>query len=331
MIVGLTYNLKKRNSEVEDWDAEFDSPQTVMSIRSAIEQAGHETVLFEAIPERIHDLVDAGCEIVFNFAEGLQGRGREAQIPAILSFLGIPFTGSDEVALGIALDKTVTKQLVAAGGIATPRFQLVNKTTRKLKRDLRFPLIIKPNAEGSSKGIRDNSVVHCEEQEISLLRDITSVYPGNFIIEEFVEGREVTVGLLGNGESLRVLPILETLFPKEDNFYSFRVKKNSDVLLNYSCPAELDRSTHQKIERSARMIFGILGLKDVARMDFRIANDGTPFFLEANPIPGLAPGFSDLPRISEAASIAYEELIVTILNTAMIRHELLLPSTVGVR
>ncbi len=330
MIVGLTYNLKKSNSDVEDWEAEYDSPQTVMAIQSAIEQAGHDTVLLEAVPERIRDFIDCGCDIVFNFAEGLEGRGREAQIPALLSFLGIPYTGSDEVALGIALDKTLTKQLVTANGITTPKFQLATRATKKIKRDLRFPLIIKPNAEGSSKGIRESAVVNTSEQALQLLRELSHVYPGDFLIEEFIEGREVTVGLLGNGDSIEVLPVLETLFPHEDNFYSYRVKKHSDVFLQYDCPAQLDRLTLQKIEKAARTVFSILRLRDVARMDFRISSDGIPYFLEVNPIPGLAPGFSDLPRICEASGISYDSLINKILNTALVRLGLVVPSTIQV-
>lgn len=330
MIVGLTYNLNKSSSDVEDWEAEFDSPQTVMAIQSAIEQAGHETVLLEAVPERIRDFIDCGCDIVFNFAEGLQGRGREAQIPALLSFLGIPYTGSDEVALGIALDKTLTKQLVAANGIVTPKFQVAGRNTRKIRRDLRFPLMVKPNAEGSSKGIKESSVVNTPEEALDLLYELSQIYPGDFLIEEFIQGREVTVGLLGNGDSLEVLPVLETLFPHEGNFYSYHVKKNSDVFLQYACPAQLDSRTLQKIDKAARTVFTALRLRDVARMDFRISSDGIPYFLEVNPIPGLAPGFSDLPRICELSGICYEELIKTILNTALVRLGLVVQSTIQV-
>ena len=188
---------------------------------------------------------------------------------------------------------------------------------------------MKPVAEGSSKGIIDHAVVRSEIElrdsiEMTFARSAQPV-----LVEEFIRGREVTVGLLGNGNDLEVLPILETLFKTPVDFYSFLTKKYSAENLEFTCPASIEPAIVKKINKYAKTVFQVLGLRDVARMDFRISEDGKPYFLEVNPIPGLAPNFSDLPKEAMSAGLSYENLILKILYSAIKRCNLKVPGLVA--
>ena len=322
--VGLTYNLRKNVPTVnEDDQAEYDDLETVFQIKTALEEAGCEVLLMEATSGIVSMLQSQDIDIVFNFAEGLKGRGREAHIPALLNLLSIPFTGSDETTLAVALDKALTKKIVSHENVRTPNFQVFFSKNDKLKKGLKFPLIVKPNAEGSSKGIIDNSVATNQEELASLVERVISLYKQPALVEEYIEGREFTVGILGNGDSLEVLPIMEVHFDKSTSrgFYSYRVKKHSNDFVSYTCPASLTPGEEKSIKKLAVNVFKALQCNDVARIDLRVsAADNKPYFIEINPLPGLADGFSDLPLIAKAAGMSYNQLIIRILNEALVRY-----------
>lgn len=321
--VGLTYNLRKGAVTTEDEEAEFDDYSTVEAIKSAIEGLGCNVVLLEATSEIISEIPKHNIDIVFNFAEGLRGRGREAQIPALLNLLRIPFTGSDETTLGVALDKALAKKVVTFSRVKTPKFQVFFSAEDKLHRNLKFPLIAKPNAEGSSKGIMDKAKVENLSELKEAVARIVDVYKQPALVEEFIEGREFTVGVLGNGESIEMLPILEAKFldTGKFGFYSYHVKKHCHDYAEYSCPADITGEMAKKIRRMAIKVYNALECKDVARIDIRYSTaENEPYFIEINPLPGLQPGFSDLPTIAQAAGISYPELIKKILNSALLRY-----------
>jgi D-alanine-D-alanine ligase len=322
--VGLTYNLRRNVPTAnEDDQAEYDDLETVLQIKTALEEAGCEVLLMEATSGIVSILQSQDVDIVFNFAEGLKGRGREAHIPALLNLLSIPFTGSDETTLAVALDKALTKIIVSHANVRTPNFQLFFGKNDKLKKSLKFPLIVKPNAEGSSKGIIDNSIATNHEELASLVERVTSLYKQPALVEEYIEGREFTVGILGNGDSLEVLPILEAHFDKSGSrgFYSYRVKKHSSNFVAYTCPASLTPGEEKSIKKLAVNVFKALQCNDVARIDLRVsAADNKPYFIEINPLPGLADGFSDLPLIAKTAGMEYNQLIIRILNEALVRY-----------
>jgi D-alanine-D-alanine ligase len=324
--VALTYNLKKNElSNNYDDEAEFDDIETVNGIKDSLEKYGCNVILLEATGEIIKKIQDEKIDIVFNFAEGLKGRGREAQIPALFNMLGIPFTGSDETTLGVGLDKALSKRVVSSVGVKTPKFQLFFNGKEKLKKTLDFPLIVKPNAQGSSKGIIDKSVAKSEEELFELVNRIIDNYKEPVLVEEYIEGREFTVGLIGNGDDVEVLPIMEISFDKSNDtgFYSYNVKKDSETKTNFTCPANLTKKEEKTIKNFALKIYKVLECKDVARIDLRVSNkDNQPYFIEINPLPGLIDGFSDLTLIWKSMGNNYEDLIRRILNEALKRNNM---------
>ena len=320
--IALAYNLKKgSSSENPDDEAELDELSTVVSISNAIKEMGFEVELIEATAEFVRKITEKNFDMVFNFAEGLKGRGREAQIPAFLNLMEIPFTGSDETTLAIGLDKALCKRILGYENILTPKFQLFTSTDQKLNKKMKFPMIVKPNAEGSSKGINDMSVVNDEKELFKSLEFIINRYHCDALVEEYIVGREFTVGLIGNGDSLRVLPIMEIIFKDPDTkFYSYRVKSNTGIDTHMECPALIDKKLEKKIKKTAYEIFNILNSRDVARIDFRYSDEGKLYFIEINPLPGLVDGYSDLTTIAKADGMTYNELIQNILKEALKRE-----------
>lgn len=322
--VGLTYNLKTdTKTPNEDDQAEYDDWETVSNIKNALEGAGCSVLLMEATGSIINTLQSEKIDIVFNFAEGLKGRGREAQIPALLNLLSIPFTGSDETTLAVALDKALAKKIVSHEHVRTAAFQVFFSSRDKIRKGLKFPLIVKPNAEGSSKGIIDTSIAHNEQELYYLVSRIIDNYDQPALVEEYIDGREFTVGILGNGDNTEILPIMEINFEnsQSNKFYSYRIKKQSLELLSYTCPARITADEERAINKMARKVYQSLQCNDVARIDLRLSKaDNKPYFIEINPLPGLVDGYSDLTLISRAAGMSYQQLIVRILNEALKRY-----------
>lgn len=322
--VGLTYNLKKNVvSEAPDNEAEYDSIETVIAIKQALEGSGLSVQLMEANEGLPALLEQHSVDIVFNIAEGIQGRGREAEVPAILNFYKIPFTGSDETTLCIALDKAITKRLLASYHIRTPKYFVVSKENRSVRRNIKFPAIVKPNAEGSSKGISDVAIVSDSRELRSLLDQNFKLYGQDMLVEEYIHGREFTVGILGNGSDTHVFPPMEIVYLNKENkynIYSFNVKKDYKKLIRYDCPAQLDKGIEKEMMDMARKVYDTLQCKDFSRMDFRLSEDGKPYFIEINPLPGLAPGYSDFPMLAEFCGMDYESLVRGVLASALKRY-----------
>lgn len=321
--VALLYNLKKGlDGRTPDAEAEYDSIDTVHAIERELEAIGLNVTLIEAdrsLPER---LKLCRAEIAFNIAEGLAGRGREAQIPALLNMLGMPFTGSDETALAVALDKALCKRLAAAYRVRTPRFRVVGAGGKA--RGLRFPVIVKPNAEGSSKGVSEACVVGDGRALDELIGKNLELYGGEMLAEEYVPGREFTVGLIGNGANLHVFEPMEIVYsrPTQGDYhvYSYKVKQEYAKYVRYDCPADITPEQSQEMKDMARRVFRMLGCRDLSRVDFRLDEAGKPWFIEINPLPGLAPGYSDYPMLTQFQGVAYGDLIRRILSAAAARY-----------
>lgn len=322
--IGLTYNLKKNVvSDVVDNEAEYDNIETVLAIKNALEGTGLEVQLMEATEELPLKLAQHNVDIVFNIAEGIQGRGREGQVPAILNFYRMPFTGSDETTLCIALDKALTKRLLATYHIRTPKYFVVSKEHKRISRNINFPVIVKPNAEGSSKGISDIAIAADLSELRSLLDYNIKAYKQDMLVEEYIHGREFTVGVLGNGGDMRVFPPMEIVYLDKNSkysIYSFNVKKDYKRLIKYECPANINREIESEMMDMARKIYDILECRDFSRIDFRLSEDGKPYFIEINPLPGLAPGYSDFPMLAEFNGMDYESLVCGVLASALKRY-----------
>ncbi|MBF0313871.1 MAG: ATP-grasp domain-containing protein [Oligoflexia bacterium] len=324
--IGLTYNEKRiipSEDPLSDDEAEFDGPKTLNAIRDAIRSYGHELIDLEAnydLPERlVHEQVD----LVFNIAEGIRGRYRESQVPALMELMDIPYTGSDAASLAIALDKSMAKRIVREVGILTPDYLLCFSGKEKLPPTLKFPLIVKPVAEGSSKGVLPSSVVHDEKELRENVQKIVSRYGQAALIENYLCGREFTVALLGEKRP-KSLPPMEIVFANKGNqfpVYSYQHKLSSCKEIYYEAPAKIDDKLKSKLESAARKSFMALGCRDVARIDLRLDNEGRVNFIECNPLPGLTPGWSDLCLIADSYGMSYRTLIGEILAPAIRRYK----------
>ncbi|MFA6948901.1 MAG: ATP-grasp domain-containing protein, partial [Eubacteriales bacterium] len=325
LTVGITYTLKKETSDkAPDSEAEFDSIDTVNAIAAALEKHGCKTMLLEADASLAEKLKNgAKPDIIFNIAEGRGGRGREAQIPELLDMLGIPYAGSDGTALAVSLDKDMTKRLLSTWNVKTPKSAVVGRAGLKGTEKLKFPVIVKPNAEGSGKGITDVSVAADSAALGTLIDKNIALYGEDMLAEEYISGREFTVGLIGNGDSLRVFEPMEIIYNKKTDgnycVYSYNVKQNYKAYVEYRCPADIDKKTSDKLKKSARAAFCGLGCSDFARADFRLSDNGEVYFIEINPLPGLAPGYSDYPMLADFNGVTYDELIYGVLCAALKR------------
>lgn len=325
--VGFAFNVKRVKPTAdgaEDSEAEYDSPTTLQAIREAIASYGHEVIDLEATPDLPLLLGATPVDVVFNIAEGFRGRNRESQVPAILELLDIPYTGSDPATLALALDKGLAKKVVRAAGIDTPNFQLMTTGRERLDRQFtRWPLMVKPVAEGSSKGVVKKSVCHTEAELREVVRELVERYQQPALIEEYVGGREFTVGLLGERRP-KVLPIMEIVFTDKSDptpIYKFEDKLEVNDRIRYEVPAKLEPAQVERIRAAARGAYIALGCRDVARIDFRMDESGRIYFLECNPLPGLTPGWSDLVLIAQGEGMDYRTLIGEILSGAINRYK----------
>jgi D-alanine-D-alanine ligase len=333
MKIGLSYDLKEAvthaNDQPEDALEEYDSLETVNALKAAVEAGGHTAVLLGGGREFLKNILAQKVDFVFNISEGLGSyRGREAQVPSVLEMLGIPYSGADPQCLAVCLDKHLTKKIVSWEGVATPTWRVI--TTGNIDSTdweaLPYPAFVKPVWEGSSKGIRLNSLVKVPQDLKKLVTGLLSQYHQPVLVEEFIAGEEVTVGMIGNGPP-EILGIMRVV-PRQKNInfvYSLEVKRDYEKLVDYECPARLDDKTTAKIREYCQKAFEVLECRDFARVDFRVSPDGTPYFLEINPLAGLNPRSSDLIIMANLIGIKHSEVIGSILEAALRRNSLCSP------
>jgi len=338
MRLALTYNLKKAIPEDSflkeglpgDYFAEWDEKETIESVRDALLKRHTEVLLIEADENCYGKLKEERPELVFNMAEGLRGESREAQIPAMLELLQIPYTGSSPLTLSLCLNKARAKQILSVYGIPTPPYFICEDPAPEDIREMPFPLIVKPLYEGSSKGIRNDSLVYNKKELKKKVSDVVSDYSQPALVEKYLEGREFTVALLGNGEGIRVLPIVEINYaslPKEVNpIYSYEAKwildRPDSPLDIFLCPARVGADLEQRISEISVKSFRALSVRDWCRIDMRLDADGTPNVMELNPIPGILPfpeSNSCFPKAARAAGMDFSELINTVVDIARLR------------
>jgi len=326
MKVAITCNLKKKDTtKPADYFSECDSEETINNIANALRNKGHSVDTIDVeYPRLISYFAKHHVDMVFNIAEGKEGKFRESEVPAILDYLKIPYTGSDTFSLALALNKALTKKILRAEGIPTPNFQLFVKGNEELSSELKFPLIVKPNCEGSAKGINKNNVVQNKEELYQRVKEIIGQYQQEALVEEFIEGKELTVGILENGKT-RVLPILEIDFTNcqksGEYFYSWKMKEfqgNAEMGLvpSFFCPARLDPEIEKKVIDVALRTHRALGCLDISRTDIRLDKFNVPYVLEINPLPGLDPKESNFPIMAYAAGMKYDDLIEAIILSA---------------
>lgn len=333
--VGLTYNLKWHSSTDKDFPddfAEFDDEETVNAIASALTKGGCKVTKIEADAKAYNKLLKLKPTIVFNIAEGLHGESRRSHIPAILEMLEIPYSGSGPLALAISLNKGLTHKLLSVAGLASPSFQVFTDAHESLIEKLGFPLVVKPLAEGSSKGVTCSSLVRDEKSLRKQVSWIISHYHQPAIVEQFLSGREFTVSIIGNDHPT-VLPIveirLENLPSDSSPLYSYEAKWIWDTpekpLNMFRCPADIPSKLENEIRQIAKKTFETLHCRDVCRIDIRLDEDLIPRVLEVNALPGMIPNpdaHSCLPVAARMAGYTYDQLICTILWQALKRYNL---------
>ncbi|VTR98839.1 D-alanine--D-alanine ligase family protein [Tuwongella immobilis] len=337
MKIGLAFDLRANQppldgSKPDDWYEEFDSAETIAAIRRVLESLGHTVMELGNGRGLVEKLLQTPPDLVFNLAEGEgTSRSREARVPAVCEMLNIPYIGSDPLTLGAALDKEVARNLVEGQEVLVPEGITLMFPEREYDGDyaefpplleesgLSLPLIAKPAWEGSSKGIRKSSLIRTPEEFGPTVVALWKQYSQPVMVEEFIAGDEITVGLIGNNPP-RVLGTMRIVpkEPTEEFIYSVEVKRDYLNQVNYESPANLPPDEIEAIEYAATVAYETLGCKDFARLDFRL-RDGLPYFIEANPLPGLNPVTSDLVLLSKGYGIEFNELIQGILEAGITR------------
>ncbi|MCA9926504.1 MAG: hypothetical protein KC421_29245, partial [Anaerolineales bacterium] len=322
MRVALLANLKKNaptwpGMSPDHWD-DLDSEKTIEAIMKALTGGGHQVSFLEGDITLYDTLRELKPDICFNICEGHFGDSRESQVPAILEMLRIPYTGSQVLTLALTLDKPMTKRVLAYHNLSTPPFQTFERVNESLDPDMRFPLFLKPSREGTGMGVSAESIVENEEQLRLQLRRLFDKYDQPVLAERFIDGREITVGVVGNlttpvawrlpeneeapriQRGLHFLPPLEvdmSRYPEEEKgVYTSRIKVDWVDEFHYHCPAPLSPELVEELNWLTAATFRITGCRDVARVDFRLdaGDNDKPYILEINPLPGLNPGYSDL-------------------------------------
>lgn len=312
--------------------ADFDHIETIDSIRAALETDGHSTVFIQADAELPYALREAKPDICFNIAEGLGGDAREAQVPALLEMLQIPYTGSRVLTNGISLDKTLTKRIWRDRRLPVAPFQEFTIGDEALRPELKFPLFVKPAREGTGMGVDLKAIVKNEKELRERAMYIISSYQQPALVETFLPGREFTVGIMGRADAklysrhpewyekdgFHRFPILELDSSRSvtPNVYS-QASKSKEVgeegAPDYVCPANIDPELERKLKHFALRAHQLLYALDISRTDIRLDEEGNPRLLEINTLPGLTPNYSDLCLQSAAEGIRYEDLILEIL------------------
>lgn len=306
MNIAFTFNIKRNHPSTdlkEQVDLEFDSPKVIKTIVKTLTDLGHSVTKIEANDKaylKLKKLKDKNkVDLVFTIAEGLGGDARESQIAMFCEVLQIPYTHSSPSTHAITLDKQFTKWVLqGARVVKIPESQTVTKKDYKIDKSLDFPLIVKPNKEGSSKGIMDINVVRNNKDLQERIQFISENFTKEVIVEEYIEGREFTVSVLGNNGDTRVLPIIEQTFdflPPGMNriaslelkyLYEWDKKKIQDICV---CPAKIDKKLEDEIVSTSKEICKVLDIRDLARIDYRLDEKGYLYFLEVNTLPGLNP------------------------------------------
>ena len=324
MLVGLTYDLRSdwlADGYGEEDTAEFDRADTIDAIEQALSSLGHETVRIGRLTELVRRLA-AGerWDLVFNICEGLHGTARESEVPCLLDAYGIAYTFSDAAVMALSLNKSWTKS-VLAGVVPMAKEQVVSRLDDIGRLDLPLPLFAKPLLEGTGKGITASSVIRDRQQLASQCRALLDRYGQPVLVEQYLPGREFTVGILGSGASARALGTFEIVLlgEAEPDVYGYLNKEECESRVEYRLIDTGVDAVASRAETHALRAWQALGCRDAGRVDLRCDASGEPCFMEVNPLAGMNPVHSDLPMLATATGMDYVSLIGHIVDSAMTR------------
>lgn len=322
MKVGLTYDLREdylAQGFSHEETAEFDSIETINAIELALKILGYFPERIGNIKQLVNKLSQGKrWDIVFNFAEGMYGIGREAQIPALLEAYQIPCTFSNSVTLAVSLDKSLTKRIVKDFGVPTAPFRMITEIKELEQFDLEFPVFAKPVAEGTSKGVTSASYIQSLAELKALTQQLLQRYQQPVLVESFLPGREFTVGIIGSGAQAEILGVLEIILRDNAEQYacSFNNKEKCEEYVEYRHVTDPEAQRAADIALNA---WRALNCRDAGRVDLRSNSKGEPQFLEVNPLAGLHPTHSDLPILATQVGMPYVDLIAKIIQSAIKR------------
>lgn len=324
--------------------ADYDHIETIDALRAALETDGHTTTFIQADRDLPYALREVKPDICFNIAEGLGGDAREAQVPALLEMLAIPYTGSRVLANGISLDKTLTKRIWRDRRLPVAPFQEFIVGDEPLRAELKFPLFVKPAREGTGMGVDMKAICNSEKELRERAQYIINVYQQPALVETFLPGREFTIGILGRSDAklysrhpewyekdgFHRFPVLELDSSRSVTpwVYSNEAKSKevgADGSPGYFCPAEIEPELEKKLKYFALRAHLLLNTLDVSRTDIRLDEEGNPRVMEINTLPGLTPNYSDLCLQAAAEGIRYEDLVLDILYLGASRWGMLEP------
>jgi len=329
--------------------ADFDHIETIEHLRSAIESDGHETKFLLADDTLPLTLREYKPDICFNIAEGLGGDAREAQIPALLEMMQIPYTGSRVLTHAISLDKTLTKRIWRDRRLPVAPFQEFYIGDEALRPELKFPLFVKPAREGTGMGVDLKAIVKDEKELRERMCWVINTYQQPALVETFLPGREFTVGIMGRTDAK--LYSRHPEWYEKDGFHRFPIleldssrsvtpgvygnaAKSQEVgeagAPGYFCPADVEPELNKKLHYFAWRAHVLLGALDISRTDIRLDAEGNPRLIEINTLPGLTPDYSDLCLQAKAEGIGYTDLILDILYLGASRWEMLEPRNVHI-
>ena len=327
ILVGLTFDLKEdylRLGYTSEEVAEFDSPDTIEALDLAISALGFEVIRIGNIFSLVNFLNSGNrCDLVFNICEGMFGIAREAQVPCLLDAYQIPYVFSEPDVLNLTLDKGLTKLIVQQAGIPTAKFKVISHLSEIQLIDLSFPLFVKPVAEGTSKGIDGYSLVQDTFQLNESVKYLLETFNQPVLVENFLPGREFTVGITGSGNDTKALGTMEIILNEQapHPIYSYSVKKDWEKYASYRIAND---PVAIKCAELAVEIWKHIKGKDAGRIDFRLDSEGNPNMIEVNPLAGLNPTYSDLPILARLNGISYDKLISEIMDSAVKRFNLII-------
>ena len=314
MTIGFSYNLKDPATGKTDLHAEYETVETLEAITEVLSR--HGSVIHLPCDNTFLDrIISAKPDVVFNIAEGWGGRDRESFVPVVCAMLGIPCTGSDAVALGVTMDKALTKRLLRDAGVHTTSFELCDCIPESYPH-CGFPAFVKPNCDGSSRGINSCSLVEDFESYQLQLDRIINEYKTQAIVEPYLNGKDYCVALIGNNPP-RTLPTCEVLLGHVSDipFFSWEYKQCNTDRLDIS--PGIDKSVLFEMEEMSLIAWDILGLRDYSRIDFRTDMNDVPFLLEINALPGLSPVSGIFIQQAKKTGMTFEDIIDAVLERAL--------------
>jgi D-alanine-D-alanine ligase and related ATP-grasp enzymes len=321
--IGFVYDLREDYLAAgfsPEAAAEFDKPGTIDAITAELTALGHTVERIGNVRRLASQLVSGTrWDLVFNIAEGVKGFARESQVPALLDAYDIPYVFSDALTLAVSLHKGMTKSVIRDAGLPTAKFAVVEDA--EFLPDVAgfaFPLFVKPVAEGTGKGVSAAGKITNLAELGPLCHSIITRFDQPALMEEFLPGREFTVGIVGTGSKARSIGIMEVnlLANAEPGVYSFDNKDKYEDRVRYSLAGDVEALKAADVALAA---YRLLGCRDGGRVDLRSDSRGVPHFMEINPLAGLDPIHSDLPIMCHLQGISYSQLIGWIVNSAIER------------